>query len=222
MKTHIPRIILGATIVAAGAMLLLDKLGVPGLANALGTWWPMFVVVAGITSLISNPRYFLWPVAAIAFGILLQFDRLDMIDFNPWQMIWPAILIVVGLSILFGRSGKNLQKATKDELQNITTVMSSGEYKNNSTDFKGAKIAAIMGTSELDIRDSKIKTEATIEVTAFCGSIELRVPNDVMVKNHTNCILGAAEIKVSTPASSKSPILNIVGDVIMSGLEVKD
>ncbi len=90
MKTHTPRIILGVAIVAAGAMLLLDRLGVPGLANTLGTWWPMFVVAAGIASLISNPRYFLWPTAIIAFGVLLQFDRLDMIDFNPWQMIWPV------------------------------------------------------------------------------------------------------------------------------------
>ena len=222
MKTQLPRIILGVAIVAAGAMLLLDRLGVPGLANTLGTWWPMFVVAAGIASLISSPRNFLWPTAIIAFGVLLQFDRLDMIDFNPWQMIWPAILIVVGLSILLGRSGKNIQKATKDELQNITTVLSGGEYKNNSTDFKGAKIVAIMGGSELDIRDSTIKTEATIEVTAICGGIELRVPKGVMVKNHTNCILGAAEIKTPTPASNKSPVLNIVGDVIMSGLEIKD
>ena len=145
-----------------------------------------------------------------------------MIDFNPWQMIWPAILIIVGLSILFNRSDKSIQKAIKDKQQNITSIMSGGEYKNNSTDFKGAKITAVMGAAELDIRESTIKTEATIEVTAFCGGIELRIPKGVMVKNHTNCILGAAEIKTPTPASNKSPVLNIVGDVIMSGLEIKD
>ena len=222
MKTHIPRIILGVAIVAVGAMLLLDRLGVPGLANTLGTWWPMFVVAAGIASLISSPRNFLWPTAIIAFGALLQFDQLEMIDFNPWQMIWPAILIIVGLSILFNRSDKSIQKAIKDKQQNITSIMSGGEYKNNSTDFKGAKITAVMGAAELDIRESTIKTEATIEVTAFCGGIELRIPKGVMVKNHTNCILGAAEIKTPTPASNKSPVLNIVGDVIMSGLEIKD
>lgn len=222
MKNTLPRIIIGTSIIAIGAMLLLDSLGLPNFGNILGTWWPIFIIVAGLASLIGDPRNFVWPVAIIALGVLLQFDQLDMLDFNPWRIVWPAILITIGVSVIFNQSGQNVKRAEKSERQNITAILGGGSYINDSNDFKGAKITALMGAAELDISNSTIKNEATIEVMAVMGGVELRVPAGVTVKNHTRAVLGGTEVKTRAPKAAKSPVINIVGDIIMGGLEVKD
>ena len=221
MKTISSRIVLGVTIIAVGVMLLLDTLGVPGLNNILSTWWPIFVILAGLVSLINGPKNYLWPVILVVFGTFLQLNELGILGFSPWQIIWPTLVIMIGLSIIFDK-GRKIKNVNKSERQDIVAVLGGNEQKNNSTNYKGSKITAIMGGAMLDLRKATIEKEATIEVTTFCGGIEIRVPKNVIIKDQTNSVLGGVENKVDAPESEKAPIIHIVGDVILGGLEIKD
>ena len=192
MKTISPRIVLGVAIIAVGVMLLLDTLGVPGLNNILSTWWPIFVILAGLVSLINGPKNYLWPVVLVVFGTFLQLNELGILGFSPWQIIWPTLVIMIGLSIIFDK-GRKIKNVNKSERQDIVAVLGGNEQKNNSTNYKGSKITAIMGGAMLDLRKATIEKEATIEVTTFCGGIEIRVPKNVIIKDQTNSVLGGVE-----------------------------
>ena len=189
MKTISPRIVLGVAIIAVGVMLLLDTLGVPGLNNILSTWWPIFVILAGLVSLINGPKNYVWPGVLVVFGTFLQLNELGILGFSTWQIIWPTLVIMIGLSIISDK-GRNIKNVNKSERQDIVAVLGGNEKKNKSTNYKGSKITAIMGGAMLDLRKATIEKEATIEVTTFCGGIEIRVPKNVIMKDQTNSVLG--------------------------------
>lgn len=221
MKKITTQSIIGLLIVIFGAVLLLSNLGVSGAGDIFSTWWPLLVVAIGIIIFVNNKKDYLWALVVFVFGIALQLDRLDFIEFNFWQLIWPILIITIGISIATDWKDKTAVKANKVERQDVTAVLSGNEQKNSSANFKGSKVTAILGGAQLDLRKAKVEKEATIEVFAFCGGIEIFVPKDVIVKNQITNILGGTEDNTEAPTSKDAPILNIVGSVIMAGVEIK-
>ena len=52
---HWGRLVFGSVIVAAGAVLLLDAYDVVDSGTVFATWWPLVLVVIGVTGYLSNP-----------------------------------------------------------------------------------------------------------------------------------------------------------------------
>ncbi len=221
MKRLSTRLVAGIVIIILGVTTLLSNIGVAHFDNVFATWWPLLIILWGICIFIDNPRNYLWPFLLVLFGTLWQLERLEFIDFSPWQIVWPVVIILVGGSILFDRKGSHV-KLDKNERHDVTAILSGSDIKNGSSDFKGGKVTAVMGGAQLDLRKATIKKSATIEVFAFWGGIEILVPEDVLVKNQTNNILGGIEEHTAAPKSADAPVLNIVGDIIMAGVEVKN
>ena len=68
-----------------------------------------------------------------------------------------------------------------------------------------------------------IKKEATLDVFSLWGGIEVYVPKDIIVKNNTSVILGGVEDTTdNSVALAGAPVLYIIGDVIMAGVEIKN
>lgn len=221
MKKISSRLITGLVIIVIGAAFLLNNIGVLSFGNLFSDWWPMFIVLAGVIIMINNPRSYLWALLVALFGVLLQLNQTGIIGFSPWQLIWPIIIIAIGLSITFGHKGR-VAKVVKADRQEVTAILGGSEQKNSSSNFKSSKVTAVMGGAELDLRKAKIDKEATVEVFTFWGGIEIRVPDGVLVKNQVNGILGGIENTTEVPDSTSAPILHIVGDVIMGGVEIKN
>ena len=49
---------------------------------------------------------------------------------------------------------------------------------NNSRDFRGGDLTAIIGGCEIDLRQAAINGEAAIDMFAMWGGIEMKVPED--------------------------------------------
>ena len=222
MKKLSSRIIAGVIIIIVGVTMLLNNIGITHFDNIISIWWPLLFVLAGIVVFIDNPRSYLWAFILVLFGTLWQLEKLTIIQFSPWQIVWPAIIIAVGISITFSRREWGLKKMNKDERHDSTAILAGSDVKSSSPDFKGGKVTAIMGGAEYDLREAIIKKNATLEVFAFWGGIEIRVPKGVAVKNQTNNILGGTEDSSSAPEDRDAPVLHVVGDVIMSGVEIKN
>lgn len=222
MKKLSSRIITGVIITIVGVTMLLNNIGVMHLNTIITVWWPLLFVLAGLVVFIDNPRSYLWAFILILFGGLWQLERFDIIQFSPWQVVWPALIIVIGLGITFNRRKWGEESVNKDERHDATVVLGGNDVKNSSSDFKGGKITAVMGGAQFDLREATIKKSATLEVFAFWGGIEIRVPKTVIVKNQTNNILGGTDDSSSAPTAKDAPVLHIVGDVIMSGIEIKN
>lgn len=221
MKAQLSRIILGLVIIGVGTGFLLDTLGVFNFGDIAATWWPLAVILVGILIFINDAKNYLWALLVVGIGVLWQLKALDVVDINPWQLFWPAVIIVVGLSILFNRSATRL-RVSKSERDDVTAIMGGSDQRNSSPDFKASKVTAVMGGVKLDLRKAVIKKEATVEVFSFWGGVELIVPRDITVKNQTSVILGGVEDKSEREGGKDAPVLYVIGDVIMAGVEIKN
>lgn len=220
MKTSYTRILAGLGVVLFGGLLLLDSLSINGFDNLIGTWWPLFVIGAGILIFLNDTKSYLWALLVTGLGIGYLLDNFNIIDFNPWQIFWPAVIIVVGLSILFRHSGTQ-QRLTKEKSDDVSAILGGIDHINKSTDYKGGKVTAVLGGVKLDLRKAVIKDEATLDVFSLMGGVELFVPENVVVKSKAAVIMGGIENKAQTTSSKNSPSLYITGDIIMAGVEVK-
>lgn len=215
------RTIIGLLIVAVGASFLLTNLNILPFDVGIAQWWPLFIVAGGVVMLLSDVRNYLWALLVIGLGVLFQLKQFGIVDVNPWQLFWPAIIIVLGVSVMTSR-GSSRGKIAASDREDVMAILSGSEVRVESKDFKGSRVTSICGGAMIDLRKAVIKKEATIDVFAFWGGIEIIVPEHVMVKNNTSAIMGGVEQQAGGDAVKEgSPILYITGDVVMSGVEVK-
>lgn len=222
MNTQLSRLLIGAALSIFGVALLLDALTIIDTGSILRIWWPMLIVVGGIAMLISDRKNYLWSLAVVVAGVFIQLRVLGFYeDINLWQVIWPLIIIGVGVSIAMGRSILPQAKVTSGS-DDIMAILGGSDQKNMSDDFTGSKVTAILGGAKIDLRKAAIKESATIQVFTLMGGVEIVVPRTVMIKNQTNAILGGIENKTDQDALKNAPVLTIVGDVILGGIEIKN
>lgn len=60
-----------------------------------------------------------------------------------------------------------------------------------------------------------------MDIFAFMGGVELRVPENVIVKSRATMVLGGIEDKTRPKESKDAPVLYVDGTVIMGGIEIK-
>ena len=220
MKYFNSRILTGILLIAFGVLFLLGNIGTLTLNDFLSTWWPTLVVVVGLVVFLNNVRSWVFPLFLVAFGVLLQLDQLEIIAVDTWQILWPTAIIAVGVSIIVDRF-KGVNSSDRGR-HSITAFMGGSEEKNNSQDYKGGKISAVLGGTSLDLRKAVIKDDAYIEVLAVMGGAEIFVPDGVVVEKQMTHILGGTEDKTAAPTAKNAPVLHLVGTLIMGGVEIKN
>lgn len=220
MKHISSRTILGALVIVIGVALLLSSLNIWNFGEIVSIWWPLAVIVMGIIIFINDRSAYLWALLIVAIGVVWQLNRLEIIDVSIWSLFWPLFIILIGVSLLMSRKLPRKQ-ANVINRQNITAILGGTEQREQSQDYQGSKVTAVLGGVELDLRQAKILKEATIEVFAFWGGVEIIVPEDVIVKNNLSNILAGTEHKMVPTTKKNAPVLNIIGDVVMAGVEIK-
>ena len=221
MNQSIIRIATGLFVILLGIGALLDALNVFNFWGHLGNWWPLLLIIGGILVFLGNFRQYIWALALVLVGTILQLNNLNIIDVDIWNIFWPVIIIAVGLSIVVNRANTANKEVRTQDLDSISAIFAGNEAVNKSKDYKGGKITAVFGGASLDLRDAVIKGEATIEVFALCGGVEIKVPREWQVKHSVFPILGGVESKAHSN-DPKAPILNIIGTAALGGVEIKD
>lgn len=216
------RTLFGIAIVAVGVGFMLDSLNIYNFNHIIGDWWPSLIVLAGLASLFSSPRQFLWPLTIVFAGILLQLRQLNVLNFDIWGLIWPAIIIIGGLSLIAQRSGHTKPQTTDDNIVDMFVTFSGLEAKNQSDTFAGGKITALFGGVTLDLLKAKITDKATIDIFTAFGGIELRVPEGWRVKASGLPLFGGWDNKTEMPEDKDAPTLYIRGTCMFGGFEVKN
>jgi hypothetical protein len=87
------RLALGVLLIVAGALLLLDHLGIVD-AQAFIDYWPLLVIAFGISRL-AEPDHRCFGALVTLTGVWLLLRTLDIVD---WRLseVWPVALVVVG------------------------------------------------------------------------------------------------------------------------------
>lgn len=219
MNKQITRTILGIAIISVGVIAFLNAINITAFNGFFEQWWPLFIILMGVLMFINHPRQFVWPLIVTAGGVLLQLREFDVITFNVWGLFWPVIIIAIGLSVIVNKTARH-SDINKKDLDDASSFLGGNVIKNESKNYKGGNSSAIMGGVELDLRNATIKDEATLNVFAFWGGIEVKVPEGWAVKSKITPVAGGVEIKTK-PVDKNAPVLYLTGDVIMGGVEVK-
>jgi predicted membrane protein len=103
---------------------------------------------------------------------------------------------------------------------NAMAFLGGVERTVRSSNFKGGSLMAFMGGCEIDLREASMAAgSASLDVTAFWGGIELKVPPDWRIENRGLAILGGFADKTRGPASSPKRLI-ITGLAMMGGVEI--
>ena len=88
----------GLLLIAAGTFLLLGRLGIADFSGTLRKFWPLIVVIIGLSKLFHRRSAWagLW---MIALGAWLQAVTLHVHGFT-YQSSWPLLLVVLGAGII--------------------------------------------------------------------------------------------------------------------------
>jgi hypothetical protein len=83
-------------------------------------------------------------------------------------------------------------------------------------------VVAVMGGVVLDLTQARFAApETTIQVFAFWGGVEIKVPEDIHVQVDGFGFMGAFEDKTLGAAAQGQAIVRITGFAMMAGVEVK-
>ena len=222
MKQTSLRLVTGFTVLAIGVGALLGALNIIPFWSIFATWWPVLLILAGLTVIVSDLRKnYIWGLAMIIIGGFLLFKNHEIIEFSIFAVIAPVIIIAIGLSILINSSGRaKIPTGTKDS-DDIVAIFSGSEAKNKSNNYKGGKITAVFGGASVDLRDATLKGEAVLDIFTLCGGVELKVPRDWHVVVKATPIAGGVENKAEGSDGDKSPTLVITGIIALGGVEIK-
>jgi predicted membrane protein len=170
-----------------------------------------------------------WGLILTFAGAALLLDKLYFLSFSLWDF-WPLMIVAIGLSMIWRSSTRRRHYSREwptsvdsDSTLSGTAIMSGFRRTSNSQDFRGGELTAIMGGCEVDLREASIKDgEAIIDVFAFWGGIELKVPTDWSVVVMGSPLMGGFDDKTRSPQGGSTKRLIIKGYAIMGGVEISN
>ncbi|MCC7317331.1 MAG: hypothetical protein IT219_02295 [Bacteroidales bacterium] len=233
------RMIAGLLLIIAGGLLLLDSLGMISfdLRHYLISWKTLLIFI-GIISLSSRDKQGTGYIL-IGLGVIFWIPELFDYRVRLSTIFWPSILIGIGLLVLTrrGRStsiegtektfnafrgGEKATEISHDFVED-TAIFGGGNSKFTSTNFRGGRITAIFGGSDLNMLDATPSPEGCVidELVIFGGS-NLIIPDDWQVKSEVVSIFGGFSDKRLMPMKVNSEKMVIIkGVVLFGGIELK-
>jgi predicted membrane protein len=218
-----PHLVFGLIITAVGVLLTLDNLGILDAGRSL-RFWPAALILVGILKL-THARGgggALGGSIITAAGVWLLLEETALVRVSV-RDLWPMLLVCFGAYLVWQGATGRRHRGPADERDTVSALAVLGGFSrgSNSRRFRGGDLTVFMGGCEIDLRQAAINGEATIDVFAMWGGIELRVPEDWTVISRVNAVLGGVEDKTRPPLGLSTHRLTIRGVVVMGGIEIK-
>jgi hypothetical protein len=208
----------GLIILAAGLIFWLDQMDKIR-ARDYFDWWPLALIAVGLAHLPERR----WIAAAFYIGIGIAFllPLVGIPSFRFWQIIglWPLLISIAGLTLVRSALFPSGSATPGDMFRSIAVM---GGQKLTVVRPAAGEIVAVMGGCEIDFSGlPEGSRETVVDVLAFWGGIDLKVPRGWKVERRVAVILGGCEDKTE-PAADDAPRLILRGSVIMGGIEVRN
>ncbi|MFT3740686.1 MAG: DUF5668 domain-containing protein [Breznakibacter sp.] len=226
MKTHKhrSRFALGVVLIAIGFVYLAGNFGMISepLFDVL-TSWPMILVAIGLLNFAKRQ----YTPAFILFGVASFFLLQKFTDVDIWRY-WPILLVFIGLVLIFNRRSNTLHcepvmnQNSQDVIDDVA-LFGGSVSQVESQNFKGGKITAIFGGSEMHFARAKMSEDgAVLDVAAIFGGVKLVVPRDWNVKLEVTSIFGGFTDKrlYINDAAPSAKTLWIKGAAVFGGGEL--
>lgn len=219
-----PRLVIGVFLIVLGVLFTLENLGYADVEHYFD-FWPLLFVVIGWTKWVqarSNPARMaaaLWMVV----GVWLILYNVGLVPYAFWDL-WPVLLILIGVWVIWQtleRSERRQSDLDPASTVAAVAIWSGADRKSSTSDFRGGELTAIMGGCEVDLTQARIASgEAVLDVFAFWGGIEIRVPPDWKVVSQVSAFMGAYEESAQPAPPDSTQRLILRGLAIMGAVEV--
>jgi predicted membrane protein len=223
------RAIIGVVLVLVGLFLVMRNTGLfPNFIEDIIFSWPMLLLTIGLVITIGSSGSKTSGIIVMAVGAFFLIPQIfrETFDIN---MFWPSIFIIIGIVFIFSkRKGWNsVNPATQvgDDYIDYVHVFSGGERQIVSDNFRGGKVTAVFGGSEIDLTKAKLAPGVSeLELACVFGGTTIIVPDDWNVKIEVVPVLGGfGDSRKLHPgrAVDTTKQLVIKGAVVFGGGEVK-
>ncbi len=222
-RARASRVVTGLIVLTVGLLFLGDQMGVLHAENWFD-YWPVILIAIGLSHLVGGSLIggAIW--LAIGGVFLMRNLGWTELGFRDLWAFWPLLISWVGGVLVFQSLTGDRRNRGNDSAQtfNAVAVMAGNRRTSSSSDFLGGDATAIMGGCEIDLRSATIAgSEAVIDVIAFWGGIEIRVPSDWTVEGRVTPVLGGYEDRSVAPAVPRQRLI-IRGTAVMGGIEVRN
>lgn len=223
------QVVLGLMAIAVGVIFTLDNLEIIDARDYL-QYWPVVFIVLGALKLwhaVRDGHGWVGGLLFIGIGSWMLLNRIMYFVFTPRQFL-PMVLVFFGGYLVWRGCGGRRRGRVSDGHSSFSglAIMGGVVRRCNSQAFLGADLTAIMGGCEIDLRQASIApgTEAVIDVFAFWGGIDIKVPDDWTVVTRAIPLMGGVEDKTRTPQPPPphEKRLVISGIVVMGGVVIKN
>lgn len=239
------QMLIGAGVILAGFLFLIDNLGWIDLDMEVH-FWPIMMMIIGASLLAKAPQRgngaAFGGILLIGFGAVSLLKGLGLI-YISWKTLFPFGIIGLGLLMVFRASKRNKQPSpgtgdtsgladdiaifgrdegeTGERVLDLTAVLGGVHRKVTTQDFRGGDLNSIMGGIELDMRTASLNGTAVLNVFAIMGGISIKVPTDWTVELEGTPILGGFDEKTMEPKDASKRLV-IRGTAIMGGVDIRN
>jgi len=215
------RLALGMVLILMGLLLTLAQAGILNV-EGFGRFWPLLLIGIGYVKvrqpLEDGQR-------AVGVALLAGGGFFQLIGVLSWGRAWPLALVFAGGLLLWQAVERPpAPEPSAQQSPYVSELALMGGLKRclRVPDLRGGYVTAVMGGVDLDLRKSSVASPTiTIDVVAFWGGIELRVPADWSVEGLVVPIMGGFEDKTKTlVVSDQAPRLVVRGYAIMGAVVI--
>lgn len=223
------RAIIGVILVLVGFFLVLKNTGFfPGFIDHIIFSWPMLLITIGVVITLGSSGGKTSGIIVMAVGAFFLIPHIFRETFDV-NMFWPSIFIIIGVIFIFSkRKGWNAVSTTPqtgDDYIDYVHVFSGGERQIVSDNFRGGKLTAVFGGSEIDLTKAKLAPGVSeLELACVFGGTTIIVPDDWNVKIEVVPVLGGfGDSRRLNPGRTIDTTRQLVikGAVVFGGGEIK-
>lgn len=224
------QVVFGLMIVILGVLFTLDNFEVLDARDYL-RYWPAGLVAVGLLKLYharSLGQGWVSGLIFIGVGAWMLLNGILYFTIDA-RAVLPLMLVGLGGYMVwrgFGGQRRRSMDPSADGQSSFSAfaIMGGVSRRSSSQTFLGADLTAVMGGCEIDLRQASIApgTEAAIEVFAFWGGIDIKVPDDWTVVTRAMPLMGGVEDKTRAPLGGPVKRLVVRGVVIMGGVSIKN
>jgi predicted membrane protein len=225
-----PQVFIGLIVITLGVLFTLDNLGILDAVVYL-RYWPVILVIIGAVKIWNARRDghgWFGGLIFLGIGSYMLVNRIAYFEIDA-RMLFPLFLVFLGGYMVWRGFSRNASREkAADGLSRFSSlsIMGGSSRRSNSQAFEGADLTAVMGGCEVDLREASIapNNEAIIDVFAFWGGIDLKVPEDWVVINRVIPLMGGVDDKTRTPVAGSTPAKRLIirGIVLMGGVSIKN
>lgn len=223
------KVLIGVVLVLAGLFLILRNTGIfPDFIDNVVFSWPMLLVTIGLILTLSSTEKTAG-IIVMSVGGFFMIPLVFRETFHMYNMFWPAIFIIAGILFIVSKRKGFASVATKgmtgDDYIDYVNIFSGGDRQVISQNFKGGRISAVFGGTELDLTKAKLAPGRNdIEIACVFGGATIIVPDTWYVTIEVTPVLGgftdSRKLIPGRTVDSTSQLV-IKGAVVFGGGEIK-